>query len=492
MDALINRRQVLSGVALSVATLPVAGAVPASGAALVDATQFGCVGDGSTINDAALAAALAALTAQHGGVLRLGTGTFLFSHPIEVPAGSIIEGAGMGVTILRCTADITGVTFSSAHSRCGLQALSLEGTGNKGTGLQIGDHDFTGNHHVRDVIIRNWGTGVRLAGALWTTFDNTIFDANGRGLDFNAGWNSGYSTTIAFRQCVFSANDFGGVTATHTPIMSSNVSWLGCTIERNCHADPGRYPQMAFASGQYGISGFLIDGCYFEAGMKPPPDAIRADGLNCGRISNCTFNDSTYAIRTAGANAASRIVIFGNRFTGSTAQNLHLEQAVEVLAYCNAYGTAGNTLTGPGSGSLTASALHADATDHEWTPELVGSDAPGAHIYCMQSGRYRQLADQVTLHAHVAVSVLDGSVSGTLRVAGLPVPARRSALVSVVNVSASGFLNAPGYTAFQGLIHPGSSCIELVETGSGLVRRPLLAASLRPNTELLLSASYLA
>ena len=318
-----DRRWLISGFALGAATLPAFAAAPG---AFVDGSQYGLTGDGKTINDAQFAAAITALTNQGGGVLRLGVGTYLFSKTLVVPGGTVIEGAGMGVSILKCTADITGVLFGSQHSRCGLRSLSLEGTGQKGIGLQIGDHEFTGNHHVRDVTIRGWATGTRLAGALWTTFDATVFDQNGRGVDFNAGWSAGYSTTVAFRQCVFSANDYGGVTATYTPITSSCISWLGCTIERNCHADPSKYPQMAFTSGSYGILGFIIDACYFEAGTKPPPDAVRANGLHCGRISNCNFYDSNYAIcDTAGGEAANRIAIFGNGFVGSIKENLHFE-----------------------------------------------------------------------------------------------------------------------------------------------------------------------
>jgi len=324
-DWLVSRRELISGFALGAAALPDAGvAAAAPAAALVDGAQFGLAGDGVTPNDAHFAVAFGALAAQSGGVLRLAPGTYQFAKPLTVPAGTVIEGAGMGVTVLRCTAEITGVTFASGHSRCGLRALSLEGTGKKGTGLQIGDRDFTGNHHVRDVLIRSWAVGCRLAGALWTTFDNVTIDENARGLDFNAGWSSGYSTTVAFRQCVFSANDYGGVTASNTPIMSSSISWLGCTIERNCRADPTRYPQMAFASGDYGISGFLIDGCYFEAGGKPAPDAIHANGLRCGRISNCNFYDSAYAIRdAAGGNAEAARQFIARELFGP----LGLEQA---------------------------------------------------------------------------------------------------------------------------------------------------------------------
>ena len=492
-DSLLSRRQVLSGGVIGAASLPAYANAPAPGA-VVDAAQFGLVGDGAALNDTAFAAALAALTSQRGGVLRIGVGTFLFSKPITMPAGTVIEGAGMGVTILKCSAEVTGVTFPSSHSRCGLRALSLEGSGNKGTGLQIGDQDFTGNHHVRDVIIRGWATGTRLAGALWTTFDNTTFDQNGRGLDFNAGWSSGYSTTIAFRQCVFSANDYGGVTATNTPIMSSNVSWLGCTIERNCSADPRKYPQMAFASGSYGISGFIIDGCYFEAGGKSPPDAIRANGLNCGRISNCTFNDSTYAIRASGGNAASYIAIFGNRFTGSTAENLHFENDAEILAYCNAYGTAGNTLTGPGSGSLTATMLRSQ-TMHEgrWVPVVLGSMRPGSHRYTRQNGVYTRVGNQVTVHAHVATHSIDGLMHGNLQIGGLPLPAaERSGLSAVANVSASGIAHSPGYTAFHGLIAPDSTVIDIVEAGSAVRCSNVVAGSLGAGAELMLSATYTA
>lgn len=492
-ESRVSRRQVLSGVALGAAAFPAFGATPAAAAgAIVDGAQYGLVGDGVTPNDVHFAAAFAALDGQHGGVLRLAPGTYQFSKPLALPAGTAIEGAGMAVTTLRCTADVVGVTFPSSRSRCGLRALSLEGTGKKGTGLQIGEQDFTGNHHVRDVLIRGWAVGCRLAGALWTTFDSVTFDGNGRGLDFNAGWSGGYSTTIAFRQCVFSANDYGGVTATNTPIMSSSISWLGCTIERNCRADPGRYPQMAFASGDYGISGFVIDGCYFEAGGKPPPDAIHANGLRCGCISNCNFYDSAYAIRDTSGGNASYIAIFGNRFVGSTAQNLRFERDTEILAYCNAHGGAGSTLTGPGSGTIAATALHSQAiSEGHWTPTLAGSVRSGAHGYVKQSGYYNRLGNQVTVHAHLAIDRIDEAMSGNLLVSGLPLAsAGASGLSAVVSISASGLAHGACYTSFQGLIAPNATTIAIVETGSGVRRANVPTASVGAGAEIMLSATY--
>lgn len=489
----VSRRQMLSGVALGAAAFPALGTTPpAAPSTIVDGSQYGFVGDGATPNDAHFAAAFGALDAQRGGILRLAAGTYQFSKPLVLPAGTVIEGAGMAVTTLRCTADVTGVSFASKRSRCGLRALSLEGTGKKGTGLQIGDQDFTGNHHVRDVLIRGWAVGCRLAGALWTTFDSVTFDGNGRGLDFNAGWNSGYSTTVAFRQCVFSANDYGGVTASNTPVMSSTISWLGCTIERNCRADPGRYPQMAFASGDYGISGFVIDGCYFEAGGKPPPDAIHANGLRCGSISNCNFYDSTYAIRDTSGGNASYIAIFGNRFVGSTAQNLRFERATEIIAYCNADGGSGSTLTGPRSGNIAATALHSQAvSDGHWTPTLAGSVQPGAHTYVTQSGHYTRLGNQVTIHAHLTIDTIGGPMSGNLLVSGLPLAsADASGLSAVVSISASGLSHSAGYTSFQGLIAPNATTVAIVETGSGVRRASVSAASLGAGAELMLSATY--
>jgi hypothetical protein len=493
---LFDRRWLLSGVALGAATLPLYAAPATTVNAFIEASQYALVGDGKTVNDAQFAAAFAALTTQGGGVLRLGVGTYLFSKTLVIPAGSVIEGGGMGVSILKCTADITGVTFPSQHSRCGLRALSLEGTGQRGTGLQIGDHEFTGNHHVRDVIIRGWATGTRLAGALWTTFDNTVFDQNGRGLDFNAGWSSGYSTTVAFRQCVFSANDYGGVTATYTPITSSCISWLGCTIERNCHADPTKYPQMAFTSGSYGILGFIIDACYFEAGTNPPPDAIRANGLHCGRISNCNFYDSTYAIcDTAGGDAATRIAIFGNGFVGSIKQNLHFEHDSEIVAFCNAYGKASNTLTGPGSGSIFGAPQHAAQTtrEGEWTPTLVGSIHPGSHSYDRCGGTFSRIGNQVTIHAQLRLQQLDRSMSGNLQISGLPLRSAGSAeLPAVVSIAASGVRHAPGYSAFHGLIAPRGASIEIVESGSGVPCVKVPSTSIAADMELSISATYTA
>jgi hypothetical protein len=492
-ESRLSRRQMLSGVALGAAAFPglSAAASPAPGTSL-DGGQFGLSGDGSTSNDAHFAAAFATLERQSGGVLRLAPGTYQFSQPLVLPGGTVIEGAGMAVTTLRCTGDVVGVSFSSNRSRCGLRALSLEGSGKKGTGLQIGDHDFTGNHHVRDVLIRDWAVGCRLAGALWTTFDSVTFDGNGRGLDFNAGWSSGYSTTVAFRQCVFSANDYGGVTASHTPIMSSSISWLGCTIERNCRADPARYPQMAFASGDYGISGFVIDGCYFEAGGKPPPDAIHVNGLRCGSISNCNFYDSAYAIRDTAGGAASYIAIFGNRFVGSTVQNLRFERDTEIIAYCNADGGATSTLSGPRSGSLAAAALHSQAVNEGyWAPTLVGSVHAGAHTYLKQTGHYSRIGNQLTIHAHVVMDRIDRAMRGNLLIGGLPViSAGRCGLSAVVSISASGLSHTSGCSSFHGLIAPNATTVDIVEGGSGMRRSGVPAANIGAGAELMLSATY--
>ena len=112
--SVINRRQMLSGVAAGAVSLPAHAAAGAVGAFL-EAAQYGLVGDGTTLNDSPLAAALAAMASRGGGVLRLGVGTFLFSKALTLPAGTVLEGGGMGVTILKCTADVTGVTFPSGH-----------------------------------------------------------------------------------------------------------------------------------------------------------------------------------------------------------------------------------------------------------------------------------------------------------------------------------------------------------------------------------------
>src|SRR5204862_7109454 len=121
-------------------------------------------------------------------------------------------------------------------------------------------------------------------------------------------------------------------------------------------------------------------------------------GLNCGRISNCSFNTCAYAIRdSAGGNAASRITIFGNRFTGSTAQNLHFELATAILAFGNAYGTASNTITGPDSVDISGALVSQSVSEGQWTPTLIGSTRPGSHAYAKQTGLYNRVGNQVMI-----------------------------------------------------------------------------------------------
>lgn len=105
-----------------------AGGVPPAGGGTsweIVLTDVGGVGNGSTNNDAAFAAAFAAL--PYGGVLVVPAGVYKVSSGLTVPAGVVIEGEGVYSSTIT-TSSATGVVFTFGDA-CAFRDISMRAIG---------------------------------------------------------------------------------------------------------------------------------------------------------------------------------------------------------------------------------------------------------------------------------------------------------------------------------------------------------------------------
>ena len=146
---------------------------------------------------------------------------------------------------------------------------------------------------------------------------------------------------------------------------------------------------------------------------------------------------------------------------------------------------------GPNSLDVNGVLLAQSVNEGRWTPTLIGATKRGEHSYARQIGLYNRVGNQVMIRAQLAMAAVDRSMSGNLQVGGLPLRAAGpEGLCAVASLAASGISHTPGYSAFLGLISPGSTVADIVEVGSAVPRASVATTSLGGAAELMLSATY--
>ena len=314
---------------------------------LIDGKRFGFVGDNSTLNDTAMANAIAVCTQYNGGVLVLGPGSYVFSAGFELPESMQIWGSGMFSTLLKANGNFTLVTLGSTDSsRNALRNLGLQGTGKLGTGIRIGDTAHSGYHTFENVYIASFFTGVRLSAALWSSFYNCLITGNENGVDYNAGSGSMYSNAIEFHGCTIISNDRSGIAATSTPVRNIGLKYIGGSIEQNGTEAPATYPQVVL-----GATAHFYFNTYIESTAGTKPDGFSLSNASNGEIANTYFNGTATGIKSssAGCNA---VFIHNCRFVSTTTKCIDLPSCPQVLALHNEYDTT-NTIDSASSSDVT-------------------------------------------------------------------------------------------------------------------------------------------
>lgn len=453
----------------------------------IDGARHGFIGDDATNNDAAWTATRAVLVSLGGGILRLAPGTYRFTSQISLPINSIIEGCGSANTVLKCTANITAVLVSSSSARNSLRSLTLQGNAKTGTGIQIGDTNFTGVHRFQDLYVQGFAVGVRLAAALWTQFENVYITLNTVGVDFNAGGGAVYSTTVSFLRCVIDNNDLQGIKASFVPVNNSVIGLYHCTVQENCKSNTA-LPQMRFSDATGGARGLVLDNLYGESATVGI-DFCDLANCNSWRVTNGYVNGAKDAFKDSIGGSCSQGLIALNQAVALTGKFVNIATAIDVCEMQNSF--AGSiTLTGVGCRSLSGNGIASwGALTTPFVPTMKGAGTAGAPTYTLQSGLYSKVGNIVCFEVRVSISAKGGMVGG-ISLEGLPL-----AKVTDVGVPAifaahmDGITVSGGNTAFHVELPSGSTSLQLFQSGSAAAAQ-IIDTALAAATTIIVSGSY--
>jgi len=459
---------------------------------VIDIQRYGYKPDGITNNDGAFSAAMAVLSAQGGGVLRLPPGQGNYATGIAVPANVSIIGAGQNATTLHYTGSNTALLFgNSAAARAVITDLTLTGASKTGTGIQVGDTDFAGKFLFSRLYISAFATGIRFAAALWTVVEDCFIQQNTVGVDFNAGSASVFNSSVQFFGTIIHLNDLQGVKATFVPINNLDINFYGCTIQNNCATDVTK-PQWSLRgdTGGGGARGVVMDGTYTEYKQGgTPPDFADISILTCARFSGGHMDTAAYGFRDRIGGSASQVQISHWNTTGLTQQFISATSEVDFVEFCNNF-SGSLTLTGTSARSLSGTALAGwAALTTTWTPTIKGASTAGTPTYTAQSATYSKVGNAVTFKCKVAISAKGGMV-GAISIEGLPVGA--ATLIGVNDIFAAemtGVTVSGSNTYLYAQLVNGGTSIQLFQGGSTTPAQ-LTDTALANATTVVVSGSY--
>mgnify|MGYP000170991162 CR=1 FL=1 len=306
-DSIINRRNMIAGIAGGGAGLAFlsaarpAQAASATAAPTVSAADFGAVGDGVADDTDALQRTFeAALDGDAATVVSIPPGRYRVTRPIEVvsaakPDGDITHRAGIlaqGARILSEIAEDKPVIRIESRAVIRfflIEGLQINGSGQEGPGLSI-DCETRGtyfyNFCLRDLVIESCGgDGIQLIGNLFEgqIFNSYFRDNAGHGAIFSHGAEDTVLSAVHVFGCVFGGNGLNGAKLIEG---AADVSFHGCYFLLNQY---------------YGLSA--------ESG--------------CTLLSHCGFeNNHMHAGDFSEGNAGLRLMVYGT-LIGCTAYSIY-------------------------------------------------------------------------------------------------------------------------------------------------------------------------
>lgn len=148
-------------------------------------------------------------------------------------------------------------------------------------------------------------------------------------------------------------------------------------------------------------------------------------------------------------------------------------------------------------GLKAISRLIKGAPDYEsgiWTPTLGATSADGSHTYSQNEGHYARVGNIVWLAATVAVTTLDGAMSGNVAIKGLPFTSSLSGVGVAFTVSRAVGVNidaAGGYTTVTATLKAGNNEVALREEGDNTAFSDLTQAAFTNGAQVIVAGTYL-
>jgi hypothetical protein len=314
---------------------------------VVEATDFGAIGDGTTDDTAALTAAIAALTAT-GGTVLIPSGTFKITSPLALRGRTTFTGAGMYATVIKAVG-CHGLTFDGGNGTpttilhasyyTTVRDLAVQGDFTAGkNGVNIERASEWSFERVR--ICDFAAIGMRLFWVVnWSLRDCVIRDNNGHGLVVNDAGNNGFVSGGSVKN-----NNGWGIYAqgnTGSGAEQTQVTDLrlqGVDVEGNLEGGLNAYEYVSV----------LDVSCHFEANYAN--NTTTQTGATRPAVTPVRTVGKSISLGNAAGGASARVdgtSIHGSRF--STIEGGDLTSGFHIfLDQANGTHIDGNTFHGPG------------------------------------------------------------------------------------------------------------------------------------------------
>jgi hypothetical protein len=373
-DELVSVRK-NAGDTVEYATIPTVAGGATGVANLFNVRDYGAVGDGTTNDATAIAAAITAATASKGTVYAP-PGTYFLTAAITVPEGVTLMGAGMLTTVLKRGLDTTATLITAAADHAGIRDLTIDGNRTVMTGhtdgFEIGTTS-TDNLLERVRVINANALGVALIGTRPRMLSCEIVGSDTAGIGTIGVWaGSGNGDQLGIHNSTIRGWNVNGVYIEG----GSNHRVTGCLFSRNhAQTSPTGGGQIDLASaGDCLISGNTFYGrghtATADGGIEVSDSVVAITGntvINHGNVgisfvsgasavvSGNYVADNTTAGINIDTNNTGEMVIIGNISTDRQTPKTQ-GYGVKINAGCNNYVVIGNDLRGNDTASLLDSA----------------------------------------------------------------------------------------------------------------------------------------
>lgn len=338
--------------------------------------SYGAKGDNSTNDDAAIAAAIAAVPST-GGVVYFPPGTYVTNTPVVPKDHVTFRGAGSNVTTIRTTLSLSGHGIDAVDiNNFTMEDMGLQGVGQgvgTGYGLRFRRTSSANTAYIslRDVYIRQFGmNGVDISNNIVSVFERVNCENNGTGFRFHG--DSGVAgTSVSLISCYANTNTNTGFdidnmayTSLHACAsegQTTNYLLTNCqSVSLNaCGSEVMKAGGVGFkVNGGFSVK---LDGCW---DLTNRGKAFWFTGSHTnGVIQNCMENTpGVGATASIQVDAGCQVMAFQNSFT--TAQTLS-GNAPQIFG---PFGFAGTVFMGAASDAyMYRTAANNIATDGVWT-----------------------------------------------------------------------------------------------------------------------------
>lgn len=386
--------------------------------AVVNARDYGAVGDGVADDTAAINAAIVAC--GNGGQVFFPSGTYRTTANITV-ANVCLFGVGEA-SIIKPDAAVNScfILNSSSNAATGftwqteLKNLFIEGVNTTGkTGVLVGPTATSSNYKITNVTVNRFagsgGYGIKIADAVYTKIEDCELARSNVNL-YIKGTGTNPTTTVIDNCYIRAATPGQGCLVEN----AWQVTFRNCVFEANRAAGVRIAPAVGFNAIQA-----VLENCWFEdnqidASPRTSAYALELDGSAAGVTLICDLRNIFFGITGSTEKA-----IYASTLYGSSWQNIENRNVANSIAITGLGNNAVTVLSAPSNYDWSATVNSLDGSRLSslpgvfgswtaWTPTITGAGSMTFTIANLYKARYRLNGKTCTV-----VLNFDGTTSGS-------------------------------------------------------------------------------